>query len=191
MSTIQQFKPPKNIYIRRTFGKVHYVQITRTNLGPVRTDVNSLWDLAPHDLSILHYWFGEYPVSVNAVGHDYLGTGQEDVVFATYRYRNDLLAQIHVSWLNPKKVREIVVVGEQKMLIWDDMNVQYPITIFDKNITMEREGGRFTNSYLEFRSSVHDGDTLLPKVRMLEPLAEECKHFIDAIHNPGELIECW
>lgn len=169
-----------------SLGKILYFHINRTNLGPVRTDVNALWDLAPHDLSILQYWLGEAPSSVTAMGACFLNAPIEDAVFATYRFKNNIFANVHVSWLNPKKVREIVVVGENKMLIWDDMNISNPVHIYDKKIEYKSED--LADTFLGFRNSIHEGDTLIPKIKLNEPLAAECEAFLDAIENPNQSL---
>ena len=171
-------------------GKIYHVQITRTNLGPVRSDVNALWDLASHDLSILHYWLGELPSRVSAVGGRFLNANIEDTVFATYTFPNNLLANIHVSWLNPKKVREITVVGEKKMLVWDDMNLDKPVQIYDKKITIDklvadRPDNSIVDTFVGFRASIHEGETFVPKVGVNEPLTAECHAFLKAIKDPA------
>lgn len=142
------------------FGKIFHMQVTRTNLGPVRGDVSALWDLAPHDLSILQYWLGEMPKTVSAVGGCYLNAGIEDTVFATYRFRDGLLANVHVSWLNPKKEREITIVGEKMMLDWDDMSIERPVRIYDKSVSF------------------------FPDIKVGEPLKAECEAFLNALGDP-------
>ncbi|MBI3556949.1 MAG: Gfo/Idh/MocA family oxidoreductase [Deltaproteobacteria bacterium] len=171
-------------------GKIFHVQITRTNLGPVRNDVSALWDLASHDLSILQYWLGEMPVRVSAVGGRFLSNKLEDTVFATYTFANNLLANIHVSWLNPKKVREITVVGEKKMLVWDDMNLDKPVQIYDKKITIDSDQATgadrsIVDTFAGFRASIHEGETFVPKIGVNEPLAAECKAFLRAVKDPS------
>jgi predicted dehydrogenase len=172
-------------YIKKgELGRIHYIHITRTNLGPIRTDVNVLWDLVPHDISILRYWLGENAVSVNATGSKLLSANREDVVFATFRFDSGVRANVHASWLNPKKVREIVVVGEKKMLVWDDMSLDACIKLYDKSAWLVQSKAPFVDSYLGFRASIYDGVTLIPKVEINEPLTVECATFIQAIANP-------
>jgi predicted dehydrogenase len=166
-------------------GKIDYIQILRTNLGPVRTDVNALWDLGSHDLSILQYWLGKMPEAVNAVGGCFLNNKIEDVVFATYRFPGNILANIHVSWLNPKKVREIVVVGEKKMLTWDDLDLNYPIKLYDKNISIDSPDNKLVDTFMSFHANIHEGDTLVPKIQLNEPLLAECNAFLEAIKKPA------
>ncbi|MBI4925391.1 MAG: Gfo/Idh/MocA family oxidoreductase [Bdellovibrio sp.] len=169
-------------------GKIFYYQITRTNLGPIRTDVSSLWDLASHDLAILNYWQNAMPTKVSALGGRFINPGNEDTVFATYTFSNNVLANIHVSWLNPKKVREIVIVGEKKMVVWDDMDLSNPVRIYDKNVTVDRPESALVDTFAGFRASIHEGDTLLPKIRINEPLYAECDAFLKAVRDPSSCI---
>jgi len=108
-------------------GRIHYLYCTRTNLGPIREDVNAVFDLASHDIYICSYLLNSYPVKLIAKGEDFLQTGVEDVAFISLSYPKKILANIHVSWLDPKKVRQITVVGDLKMAVWNDMNPAEPI----------------------------------------------------------------
>jgi predicted dehydrogenase len=109
------------------FGNVYYVSMLRTNLGPIRVDVNAAWDHAAHDLSIANYWLNAEPLSVSAIGGTWINQGIEDAVFATLRYPKGVLVNLHASWLNPCKARDITVVGERRMLTFDDMNLNEPL----------------------------------------------------------------
>lgn len=175
----------KNIISNNELGNIYYINIVRTNLGPIRNDVSSLWDLAPHDISILKYWFGRLPVKVSAVGGCYLNRSLEDVIFASYFFDDGLMANLHVSWLSPKKIREIVVVGEKKMLIWDDMDLNHPIKIYDKKAVVDTTGCDIDDTYIGFRAEIHEGDTHIPRIVMNEPLATECNAFISSIDKPS------
>jgi predicted dehydrogenase len=167
-------------------GKINYIHATRTNLGPVRNDVNALWDLAPHDLSIFNYWLDASPTKVSATGACYLNPKIEDVVFATYTFPGNILANVHVSWLNPKKIREIVIVGEKKMLLWDDMDLSSPIRLYDKKISVDKpEETVVVDTFVGFRTSIFEGDTIIPKIQLNEPLSAECAVFIKAIKDPN------
>jgi predicted dehydrogenase len=161
-------------------GRIRYVCSTRTNLGPVRTDVNALWDLGAHDLSIFNFWFDTSPISVTAHGAAYLNRGVEDVVLATYKYPNGVIAHVHASWLNPRKVREITVVGEHKMVVWNDMDLNEPVRVYDKTIDIEREP-LYSDSFGAFRMLVRNGEIISPYIVGVEPLAAECQHFIDCV----------
>jgi len=165
------------------FGRLYYLSSVRTNLGPVRVDVNSAWDLASQDISIFNYWLGSPPGSVSALGHDWVNPGVHDAVFATLRYPCDILVHLHVSWINPRKVRHITLVAEDRMLTYDDMSLEEPIRIFDKRVTEERAESQFIDTFAGFRSVVHTGDITIPPVRMGEPLRNECMHFLDCIEK--------
>ncbi|MCZ6784758.1 MAG: Gfo/Idh/MocA family oxidoreductase [Proteobacteria bacterium] len=155
--------------------------MVRTNLGPIRVDVNSAWDLASHDISLANYWLDGEPVTAAAVGGSWINSGVEDAVFATLRYPNEVLVNLHVSWLNPRKNRDITVVGDQRMLTFDDMSITEPLRIYDKQVAGDRT--QVVDSFASFRMSVRDGDIVIPKVSAGEPLRSECNHFIDAIES--------
>src|SRR5438552_9036641 len=105
-------------------GRVLYIEMVRTNLGPVRVDVNASWDLAAHDVSIANYWLGAEPITASAIGGAWINPGLEDAVFAALRYPDDVLVNLQVSWLNPRKTRDITVVGDSQMLVLDDMDIE-------------------------------------------------------------------
>jgi predicted dehydrogenase len=161
-------------------GNVYYVSMVRTNLGPVRSDVNAAWDLAAHDLSIANYWFNAGPVSVSAVGGTWLNQGIEDAVFATLRYPEGTLVNLHASWLNPRKTRDISLVGQKRMLTFDDMNLNEPLRIYDKQAS-EAGARPYADSFSSFRESVPRGHISVPKVPLGEPLATQCAHFVECI----------
>ena len=163
-------------------GRVYYIHATRTNLGPIREDVNAAWDLASHDLSIFDYWLGTYPESVSARGECYLNGTIEDVAVASYSYPGGVMACVHAGWLNPRKVREITIVGEKKMAVWNDMDMLEPVRIYDKSVNTEGEPP-FADSLGAFHATIRDGDVLIPKVAGGEPLRSECEHFIECIRN--------
>ncbi len=163
-------------------GKIYYIHATRTNLGPIREDVNALWDLASHDLSIFQYWLDAVPQEVTAHGESFLHDGVEDVVVASYRYPDNILACVHASWLNPRKVREITVVGDRKMIVWSDMDVIEPVRLYDKNVQTRRDP-EYADSLGGFQTQIRDGDVLIPHVAGGEPVAAECEHFIQCIRE--------
>ena len=164
-------------------GRVYYVSMVRTNLGPIRVDVNCAWDLAAHDVALANYWLDAEPRSVAAVGGSWINPGIEDVVFATLRYPGEVLVHLHASWLHPRKSRDITVVGEKRMLTFDDMQLTEPIRLYDKQVSDERETAHFVESFASFRMSVRDGDILIPRVPGGEPLRNECEHFLDCIES--------
>lgn len=164
-------------------GRVLYVDLTRTNLGRVRSDVSVLWDLAVHDLSVLRFLLDRHPESVAAHGAPYLQSGIPDVVFLTLRFPDGVLAQIHVSWLNPRKCRQMVIVGDRKMLTFDDLEPDEKIRVYDRGIDYY-EGRPFTD-FGEFQVSYRFGDVHIPSVVMKEPLREQCVHFLDCVEGRG------
>lgn len=168
-------KAIKEIVDSGEIGEVLYVYSSRVNLGRIRQDVNALWNVAPHDISILNFVLGLEPLRVQALGRSYVQPGIEDVVFAVFEYPGGLLAHVHSSWLDPSKVRKTTFVGSKKMVVYDDVESEGKIKIYDKGVrrqTPEQEYG-------EFQLRLHDGDIHIPKIRFTEPLAEECKHFVD------------
>ena len=160
-------------------GRVFYAYANRLNLGKVRTDENALWSLGPHDVSVLNYLTGDEPEEVSARGECYLQDDVEDVVFGYIRYANGMVGHLHVSWLDPHKSRKITVVGEKKMVVFDDMESERKLTIYDKGATTTRT--KF-ETYGEF-VTLHFGDIYIPKIGNDEPLRVECQHFVDAIVN--------
>jgi predicted dehydrogenase len=160
-------------------GRVYYISMVRTNLGPIRVDVNAAWDLASHDVSIASYWLDAAPVKVSAVGGAWINAGVEDAVFATLHYPGEVLVNLHASWLNPRKNRDITVVGDRRMLTLDDMNLQEPIRIFDKGVAGDQR--EFVDSYAAFRTALREGDILSPRVGLGEPLKAECDHFVECV----------
>jgi predicted dehydrogenase len=161
-------------------GKIYLIDACRTNLGPVRYDANALWDLAAHDISIFSYWLGDKPKSVSAHGGCYLHEKIEDVVYATFIYPNNIIAHVHASWLNPRKVREITVVGEKKMLVWNDMNLLEPIRIYNMGIDKD---DFYQDSFIDFRLSIREGEVIIPRIQLNEPLMAECAHFIECVQT--------
>jgi predicted dehydrogenase len=160
-------------------GKLLYAHATRTGLGPIRQDVNALWDLAPHDVSILLYLFGEDPRSVSATGRSFLREGTEDVVFAQLAFADGAIAGIHVSWLDPYKVRRVTAVGDRKMVVFDDIAVDEKLKVFDKGASYDAisESARGTE-FGEYRAVIRDGDIVIPKVAAREPLKEQVAEFV-------------
>jgi predicted dehydrogenase len=164
-------------------GETYYMYSQRLNLGQVRTDVNAWWNLAPHDVSILLYLMnGEVPVAVTAHGVDYIQPGIEDVVFATMTWANGVTAHIHVSWLDPGKIRRMTLVGSRKMVVYDDVSDD-KIKVFDKGVDRIPKVGEqmdydnFNNYQILHRT----GDIFIPKINFQEPLKLEVAHFLDCI----------
>jgi predicted dehydrogenase len=162
-------------------GKLYYVSMVRTNPGPIRLDVNAAWDLAAHDISIANYWLDAEPLSVSAIGGTWINQGIEDAVFTSLRYPQGVLVNLHASWLSPRKVREITVVGEKRMLTFDDMNLNEPLRIYEKQVSDVRTPSTYVDSFASFRASIRKRDITVPNVPGGEPLATECAHFLECI----------
>lgn len=157
-------------------GDIHYMYCQRINLGVVRQHENAFWSLAPHDISVILYLFGEEPSHITANGQSFLQPGIEDVVFANLHFPDGRMANIHVSWLDPHKKRSMVLVGSQKMLVFDDMAANEKVRIYDK-------GAQFKNNSEGAMQAINvrHGDILSPHIPGTEPLALETQHFIDSI----------
>ena len=166
-------------------GDIRCIYSQRLNLGRIRSDVDALWNLAPHDISIIQYWLGDpQPISVTRNGMAFIQEDVEDVVFMNITYPNNVMANIHVSWLDPQKTRLMVIVGSRKMVIYDD-TADNKIAIYDKGIDLKTEScvnvdsGKLNLPTFSYRS----GDVLLPKIDFKEPLKVEIDHFFDCIQN--------
>jgi predicted dehydrogenase len=160
-------------------GRTRYLQATRTNLGPIRSDVNVVYDLASHDVSIFNYLLGDPPTHVRAAGMSFLQHGVEDVAFVTLYYPNQVLAHLQASWLHPKKVRELTIVGDRKMATWNDLSTTGPIALFAKHVLTP---GDFTD-FGQFHLLVKDGDINIPYVPLREPLRVQAEAFLHAVRT--------
>lgn len=160
-------------------GDVLYIYAQRVNLGVVRQDENAWWSLAPHDISVANYLLGASPKAVSATGSCYLQAkrGVEDVVFATLHYPDGRMAHIHVSWLDPHKIRKLTVVGNRKMAVFDDTSADQKLAVFDKGVEPPA-----TLSYEE-GVRIRTGDIRIPALKMAEPLRRECMAFLDAVRT--------
>lgn len=157
-------------------GEVYYIYARRLNLGVVRQDENAWWSLAPHDISVACFLLGDTPVEVSAHGQCYLQPGIEDVVFATLRFADGRLAHIHVSWLDPHKIRNMTVVGTSRMVSFDDMSAGEKLRIYDKGADISEGVADYAQSI-----SLRTGDILIPKMVNAEPLRLEVDHFIEGV----------
>jgi predicted dehydrogenase len=158
-------------------GKVYYYDSTRVNLGLFQHDVNVIWDLAPHDLSIIDHLIKETPEAVSATGQTHLN-GHEDVAFITVYFPNKIIAHINVNWLSPVKVRTTLIGGEKKMLVWNDLEADEKIKVYDKGVHITSREGLY-NLLVNYRS----GDMWSPQVEQIEALKQELAYFIDCIAN--------
>jgi predicted dehydrogenase len=171
----------KNIINSGELGEVLHLEAHRTNLGPVRKDVNAVWDLTSHDLSIFDFLLGELPIEVSCLGSCKLDPNNEDTSYTSFRYKSGVLAHAHASWLNPRKVRQITVVGSQKMALWNDLNLENPITIYDSSIGLDQS--YYSDSFASHRLSYNRGDVTMPNILTNEPLFEEISHFTKVIRG--------
>jgi predicted dehydrogenase len=169
----------KEMVQRGDLGDLLYVYSQRVNLGKVRRDENALWSFAPHDLSVILHLIDAEPADVVARGSAFLQSTVEDVVFLHLRFPGGRMAHVHVSWLDPHKLRKITVVGSRKMVVFDDMEASEKVRIYDKGI--DRPVGQIV-SYGD-ALSVRSGDILIPKVSLQEPLQVECQHFVDCVRE--------
>ena len=161
-------------------GSVRYLAAVRTNLGPVRSDVNAAFDLASHDVAVFNWLLGAEPNEVNAMGAAFLQPGVEDVVVITLKYPGKVLASIHCSWLDPKKVRQLTLVGSKRMITWDDLALSNPVAIYEKSVETSRE----VNDYGDFlRLSMLDGDVRMPRIDVDEPLKLQAEAFLGAVRR--------
>ncbi len=160
-------------------GNIMYLSSQRLNLGPYRNDVNVVWDLAAHDVSIALFLTGKRPIGANAQAQAFLRRGNEDISTATLHFEDGVVALLNDSWLDPHKVRRTTVVGTQKMLVYDDVSLHEKIKIFDKGIDAPAEYETFADFHLSYRY----GDIHAPRIEEQEPLKIQCSHFVECILN--------
>jgi predicted dehydrogenase len=171
-------------------GEIRYIYSQRLNLGRIRSDVDALWNFAPHDVSIIQFWLGNLrPANVIKQGVDYIQNGIDDVTFMNVIYPNKIMANIHVSWLDPRKIRTMTIVGSRKMVVYDDIS-DTKVMIYDKGVSRKAILGQhmdYDNQYFPI-FNYRSGDILMPKVDMQEPLKMEIEHFLDCIENKSTCI---
>ena len=176
------YSPPvqkvKEIITAGDLGEVYFVTSSRVNLGIHQHDVSVIWDLAPHDLSILEYWLDESPTSVSAVGRSCVNPKTPDVAFISLSYESGILAQLEVSWLSPVKLRRTVIVGSKKMLLYDDTENVEKVKLFDHGVDFKDP-----ESFGEYQLSYRTGDILSPKIASTEPLYIEARHFLESVRT--------
>ena len=168
----------KRLVTEGALGDLYYIYSQRVNLGKVRRDENALWSFAPHDLSVILHLLGEEPIDVVARGSAFLQGSVEDVVFVDLRFPGGKLAHVHVSWLDPHKLRKFTVVGSRKMVVFDDMEASEKIRVYDKGVD---KGGQIVG-YGD-ALTVRSGDILIPQISLGEPLTLECRHFVECIRD--------
>jgi predicted dehydrogenase len=166
----------KGLLDRGELGDLYFISSSRVNLGLHQRDVSVIWDLAPHDFSILLYWLDEVPQTVRAVGRDSIVKGIPDVAFITMSLPSGLLANVELSWLAPSKLRRTVIVGSEKMVVYDDGSPE-PVRVFDHGVVYQDP-----ETFGEYQLSYRTGDIVSPKLDTVEPLALELSDFAAAVH---------
>ena len=169
----------KEIVDKGDIGEIRYICARRLNLGLFQKDINVAWDLAPHDISIIQYIMDEQPIAINCQGSAHVTPGIEDVTTMWLSFEKQRTAIIHSSWLDPRKVREMTIVGSQRMIVYDDVAQQEKIRIFDARV----ERPPHYDTFAEFHYAYHYGDVYSPYLKQEEPLKTECQHFLDCINN--------
>ena len=169
----------KEIIDSGEIGDVLYINSSRVNLGLIQKDINVIWDLAPHDISIITYVLGQEPITVNAQARSHFNTGIEEVAMTTLNFANDTMAFIRNSWIDPNKIRSMIFVGTKKMLVYDDISPNEKIKIYDKGV----EKPSYYDTFGEFQFSYRYGDIHIPHVKEHEALRKECAHFVESIEE--------
>jgi predicted dehydrogenase len=179
------FSPPvqrvKEIIESGELGEVYFLTTQRVNLGLHQKDVSVIWDLAPHDLSILYHWLGEAPSCVSVTGRGCVVPRIPDVAFMNLRFPSGVVAEIQASWLSPVKLRRTIVVGSKKMLIYDDTENVEKVKVFDHGVNFKDP-----EDFGEFQLSYRTGDIVAPKISGIEPLWLEAQHFVHCVRS-GEV----
>ena len=160
-------------------GDIRYINSRRLNLGLFQKDINVAWDLAPHDISIILHILGELPETVNCQGNAHVTPGIEDVTNISLSFRQKRFATIQSSWLEPRKVRDMTIVGTRRMIVYDDLQTNEKIRIYDVRV----ERPPHYDTFADFHYSYHYGDSYIPHIQQEEPLKAECQHFLDCIQN--------
>tara|TARA_Y100000310_G_scaffold345466_1_gene465307 strand:- start:17401 stop:18438 length:1038 start_codon:yes stop_codon:yes gene_type:complete len=176
----------KDILEEGELGNIFTMDMIRVNLGLFQKDINVVWDLAPHDISILLFLIKKLPLSVKAEGMSYILNDIQDDVHITLKFADDVMVHMHVSWLDPLKIRKMTIVGNKKMLVYDDTEQKDKIKIFDKGVTLEKNElpkGQYYDTWEEFNLVYREGKTKVPELGNEEPLNVMCSHFIDCINN--------
>ncbi len=160
-------------------GKILYISCIRVNLGLFQPDINVVWDLAPHDISVIQYILGESPVSVNCQGKAHIKPDIEDVATTTLNFKDGVIAFIHNSWLDPNKIRKTTIVGTKKMLLYDDIENQEKIKIYDKGVDVPP----YYDTFADFQLAYRYGDIYSPRIEDFEPLRKICEHFLSCVQE--------
>jgi predicted dehydrogenase len=173
----------KQLVDDNVLGDLFYFDSTRVNLGLFQHDVNVVWDLAPHDIAIMDYVIGKRPLAVVATGMEHFGRGLEDVAYLTFFYDSNIIAHINVNWLSPVKVRMTLIGGQKKMLVWNDLDPDEKIKIYDKGVQVRTKEGQY-NLLVNYRS----GDMWAPKIDTGEALKAMAEQFVRYVENGGTVV---
>ncbi len=176
----------KQIVTSGELGEIRYICARRLNLGLYQKDINVTWDLAPHDISIILHILEELPVRVNCHGTAHVTPGIEDITVTCLEFPQARSAVIHNSWLDPRKVREMTIVGSKRMLVYDDVQQQEKIRVYDARV----ERPPHYDTFAEFHYAYHYGDMYVPYIKQQEPLKTECAHFLDCIREGKQPLSC-
>jgi predicted dehydrogenase len=174
----------KEIVDSGDLGEIRYINCRRLNLGLFQKDINVAWDLAPHDISIILYILGEFPTSVNCQGNAHVTAGIEDVTNISLSFRSKRFATIQSSWLEPRKVREMTIVGTRRMIVYDDLEPNEKIRVYDVRV----ERPPHYDTFAEFQYSYHYGDIYIPHLRQEEPLRALAQHFVDCVQKKSKPV---
>ena len=166
----------KELMVKKTLGDLHYYDSTRVSLGLFQHDVNVIWDLAPHDFSILDYIVNEKPTALTAQGMDHFGAGQENIAYITLYFKSRFIAHINVNWLSPVKVRTTLIAGQKRMLVWDDLETDEKIKLYDKGVKVQNKESLY-QMLIDYRS----GDMWSPRVKYGEALSVELNYLVHCI----------
>ncbi len=172
----EPIKKIKEMLEKKALGKIYYYDSTRINLGIIQSDLNVIWDLAPHDFSILNFLFQEKPLSLTAVGSSHIHKNNEEMAHIIVTYEKNITAHIHLSWLSPVKIRSILIGGSKKMIVYDDIEPTEKIRVYDKNTLP-------SSSITPFSPAYRSGDILIPRLKQEEALYNELFHFIECIQK--------
>lgn len=176
----------KEVIKAPAFGDIVYAYARRVNLGILRDDVNALWNLAPHDVSIVLYLFDEYPSHLSAQGLAHIRPDVEDVAFVYLEFPSGRGAHLHVSWLDPSKARSVTVIGSRQMAVYDDLDPESRVKVYDRGFEIEQiPSGIDHGNPASYTFRARSGDIVCPHIEWKEPVAVECRHFIDTIRDGG------
>jgi predicted dehydrogenase len=183
----------KKIISSGELGEIYSIDSARLNLGLFRPDVNVLWDLAPHDISIMNTLLNEEPVAVSAQGTHHIGPSVYDIAYLEIMFASGTIGHVHVSWLHPRKIRQITIVGSKKMAVYDDVSETEKVLIYDKGLSIPEDSNRNNgnngdndNKFSAWPPNYRYGDVVIPYISNAEPLKLECSHFIDCIKKGAE-----